>query len=79
MNKEQLYIAVFGEAYVQERYSYVGHSMKRVAAGKTYCEKCGLVAGKNKFSQWAFDKGCKNKLHSNYNQKREKFTGGIVK
>lgn len=74
MKYNDAYRAIFGEDRVQEKYKLIGHSFSRMAGGKHYCVSCGLVALRNRFSDWSVDKGCLSHLHPDYNRMR-KLTG----
>lgn len=38
------------------------------------CYKCGLIAYRNPFTEWAIKQGCNHKDHPSYAQKRLQFT-----
>lgn len=51
----------------QEKYEYERHHFYLDKhAGKQVCANCGLVALRNKASQWCVDQGCNYKLHASY-------------
>ncbi|ATS93451.1 hypothetical protein P1A145kb_p051 [Pectobacterium phage DU_PP_I] len=43
-------------------------------AGKQVCAWCGLVALRNKASEWCVEKGCQYKLHTSYPATMKKLT-----
>ena len=60
----------------KEKYKYKPHGPWKdlKGSGRQYCDKCGLMNLKNKFTRWCIDKGCLNDIHPSYQQKR-KLTG----
>jgi len=71
LNFKDSYKQIFGEEYKQENYKHQAHSFNKKAAGKPYCSRCGLVALRNKFTQWSITKGCLSELHPDYPRKRK--------
>jgi len=63
-------MAVKDEEYSYEPHHYVNSPI----LGKSFCIYCGLINVNNKFTQWAHDKGCLNRLHPSYNSARAKYT-----
>jgi hypothetical protein len=47
------------------------HNFNLKVGAYQYCSKCGLVASKNEFTQWAMRMGCDHKEHSGYQAKRQ--------
>lgn len=59
----------------KEEYTYEKHHFYADKhAGKQVCAWCGLVALRNKASDWCVDKGCHYKLHPSYRSAMFKFT-----
>ncbi|AGZ17630.1 hypothetical protein X824_gp193 [Escherichia phage 4MG] len=59
----------------KEEYTYEKHHFYADKhAGKQVCAWCGLVALRNKASDWCVDKGCNYKLHPSYRSAMYKFT-----
>jgi len=58
-----------------EKYEYERHHFYLDKhAGKQVCANCGLVALRNKASEWYVEKGCQYKLHSSYQSSMTKLT-----
>lgn len=58
-----------------EKYEYERHHFYLDKhAGKQVCANCGLVALRNKASEWCVEKGCQYKLHSSYQSSMTKLT-----
>lgn len=48
-------------------YKFIGHQFVPLkGAGKQYCKSCGLVALRNKATQWCIDKGCNYDVHKDH-------------
>ena len=61
------------------KYKMVGHSFTPLkGVGKSYCKNCGLVALRNKFTDWCVDKGCNYDVHSQYKSAKKRYTGGKI-
>ncbi len=65
---------IFGEKYVRESYKLQEHSFSKRIMGKAYCSRCGLIALRNPFTQWAIRMGCNSSLHPNYKTELKKAT-----
>lgn len=58
-----------------EKYEYERHHFYLDKhAGKQVCANCGLVALRNKASEWCVEKGCQYKLHASYQSSMTKLT-----
>ncbi len=58
-----------------EVYSYERHHFYLDSnAGKQVCANCGLIALRNKASEWCVEKGCLHKLHPSYSLTMKKLT-----
>ena len=59
----------------KETYTYEKHHFyPDKNAGKQVCAWCGLIALRNKASDWAVEKGCNYRLHTSYQSAMTKFT-----
>lgn len=59
----------------QEEFTYERHHFYLDKnAGKQVCAWCGLIALRNKASDWCVEKGCNYKLHPNYKSAIIRFT-----
>lgn len=64
----------------ERKYSYIGHSFSPlVGTGKSFCTSCGLIALRNKFSDWCIEKGCLYDAHPSFKSTKQKFGSGIQK
>lgn len=62
----------FDSREVREPYQMVGHSFKPLKGiYKPVCTGCGLVAGTNRLTLWAVDKGCDWKSHPGLRKARK--------
>jgi hypothetical protein len=55
-----------------EPYTYEQHSFTKSIHNYKYCSKCGIVALKNSFTEWAIKKGCNSEDHPEYKTARSK-------
>ncbi|MCI0558693.1 MAG: hypothetical protein MN733_09370 [Nitrososphaera sp.] len=60
---------------MKEAYKFEPHNMKGKISSWTYCNRCGLIALRNFFSDWAIRMGCNNEDHPLFAIKRKQFTG----
>lgn len=52
-------------------YEYDPHKwIKCTAIGRDRCTKCGLLALRNKFTNWCIKMGCDNANHARYTYER---------
>lgn len=60
----------------ERAYKFETHTFK--ALGKKlpwqYCNKCGLVAVRNKITEWCITKGCNNEDHPQYKETLKRLT-----
>ncbi len=54
-------------------YEYEAHTPKKLKGNNKWlvCTNCGLVYLRNKFTQWAIDKGCLADFHPGYKSARK--------
>ena len=65
----------FLEASNKETYKMKGHSFVPLKyTGKQYCKYCGLVALRNRATDWCVDKGCNFELHQEYKNAMRRLT-----
>lgn len=59
----------------KESYKYSGHSFRQMkGVGKQVCNNCGLIALRNKATDWCIDKGCNYEDHPQYKQAMKRLT-----
>lgn len=56
-------------------YKMIPHQFaQKKGLGKQVCKGCGLVALKNKLTQWAINKGCLNEYHAGHTAAIKRYT-----
>lgn len=68
----------FLDSKEQRSYKMVGHQFVPLkGAGKPYCKSCGLVALRNKATEWCIDKGCNFDVHKGYKEAMKRLTRSV--
>ena len=83
MAKGQMYVTMTEQEKMaflglsgKEPYKMKGHSFAMMKyGGKQYCKSCGLVALRNKATQWCIDKGCNYSDHKQYDSAMKRLAG----
>lgn len=58
-------------------YKFVGHSFKPLkGTGKQCCTGCGLMALRNRLTNWCVAKGCNSDSHPQYKSTLKRLTRG---
>lgn len=68
--KEELLNASSKKPYKMKGHSFVPLS----SVGKQYCRNCGLVALRNRATDWCIEKGCNFEDHNSYEQAMKRLT-----
>lgn len=59
----------------KQAYKYKGHSFVPLkGVGKQVCKFCGLIALKNKATEWCIEKGCNYDDHDQYKAAMKRLT-----
>lgn len=58
----------------KQSYKMIGHSFTKNHGGKPCCPRCGLLALRNRATEWCIDKGCNYEDHPQYESAMKRLT-----
>jgi hypothetical protein len=67
--------AEFAEFTRRQPYKLVPHSFRGRFFSWAVCTNCGLIRGRNEFTEWCVQKGCNADDHPSYRAAMKQFTG----